>query len=397
MEKNILIINTGSSSKRYSFYQGEKLSLSAYFERDKEKFVVTYGVEETKEISKNVFLDSLSAFYNALKLGGHLVTENDIAVIGVRLVAPGEYFTEDRMVDEAFLEKLNTISSQDIAHILPIQKELERAKELFGEIKVIAVSDSAFHTTMPSVAKSYALPASLIKEEGISRFGYHGISLAGIVSTLSSRLWGLEKRVIICHLGSGASITALLDGKSIDTSMGYSPLEGLVMSSRVGNIDVGTVLHLAEKKGVQELQEIFYTQSGLLALSGLSDDMRVLIDAEKEGHKGARRAIEAFIYAIQKHIGMYVSILGGVDLIVFSGTIGERSFIMREKICNTLGWLNVHIDTEKNIQAKSCDYIGREGSLGVCVVHSDEDFEMMKHVKSFEDKNILKEVVFQER
>ena len=115
--------------------------------------------------TKNVFLDSLSAFYNALKLGGHLVTENDIAVIGVRLVAPGEYFTEDRMVDEAFLEKLNTISSQDIAHILPIQKELERAKELFGEIKVIAVSDSAFHTTMPSVA--------------LNRFGgYSGLTMS---------------------------------------------------------------------------------------------------------------------------------------------------------------------------------------------------------------------------
>jgi acetate kinase len=381
MEKNILVINIGSSSKKYSLYQRESVLLGAHFERDKEKFEVTYGDDEAKEISQNVFNDSLSAFYNALKNKGYLKDENYFFSIGIRLVAPGEYFTENHFVDEDFLQKLALVADEDRAHIEPIQKELGRAKELFGNnISIVAVSDSSFHRTMPEVAKNYALPKALSKEYDIYRFGYHGISLSGIVETLSKRPLGLEKKVIICHLGSGASMTAVLDGKSVDTSMGYSPLEGLVMSSRIGNIDASAVLRLALKKDIKEVQELLYKKSGLLAISGLSDDMRVLIDAEKEGHIGAHKAIETFAYVIQKHIGMYVSVLDGVDLIVFSGTIGERSFILRDRICSKLGWLNVHLNTDKNVNAKSGDYIGHDGTLGVCVMHSDEDLEIMRKV-----------------
>lgn len=383
MEKNILVINIGSSSKKYSLYSEGILLVGAHFERDKEKFEVTYDGEETKEISRNIFTDSLSTFYNVLKKEGHIPEERPLSFIGIRVVAPGEFFTEDRLIDGVFLEKLAIAASQDITHIEPLQKELSRVRELFGEVKIVAVSDSSFHKTMPARAKNYALPKSLIKEEGVRRFGYHGISLSGIVGKLSSRPWGLEKKTIICHLGSGASVTAVLEGKSVDTSMGYSPLEGLVMSSRIGNIDVGAVLHLVGKRGVSDLQKLFYTQSGLLAISGLSDDMRVLIDAEKEGHVGAHEAIETFAYSIQKYIGMYAAVLGGVDVIVFSGTIGERSFILRERICRNLGWLNVHLDGDKNIHAKNGDYIGRDGSLGVCVIHTDEDFEIMKRVEAF--------------
>ncbi len=378
MEKNILVVNIGSSSKKYSFYKEECLICSAHFERDKEKFEVTYNNGEAKNISKNIFTDSLSSFYNTLKKGKYLQDEKDLSVVGMRIVAPGEYFTVDRVVDKVFLKNLSAVAKQDVAHIEPIQKEIDRIYELFGRVKIVAVSDSALHTTMPDMVKKYPLPKSLTEEADISRFGYHGISLSGIVNTLSNRPWGLEKRAIICHLGSGASVTAVLDGKSIDTSMGYSPLEGLVMSSRSGSLDVGAVLRLVEKKMVKNLQEILYTKSGLLAISELSDDMRVLIDAEKEGHKGAHEAIEIFAYTIRKHIAMYVSALGGVDVIVFSGTIGERSFIIRDRICSGLGWLNVYLDTDKNTHAKSGDYIGRDGSLGVCVMHSDEDFEIMR-------------------
>lgn len=378
MEKNILVVNIGSSSKKYSFYKEECLVCSAHFERDKEKFEVTYNNGEAKNISKNIFTDSLSSFYNTLKKGKYLQDEKDLSVVGMRIVAPGDYFTEDRVIDKTFLKNLSAVAKQDVAHIEPIQKEIDRIYELFGRIKIVAVSDSSFHRTMPDMVKKYALPKSLTEEAEISRFGYHGISLSGIVNTLSARPWGLEKKAIICHLGSGASITAVLNGKSVDTSMGYSPLEGLVMSSRSGSLDVGAVLRLVEKKMVKNLQEILYTKSGLLAISELSDDMRVLIDAEKEGHKGAHEAIETFAYTIRKHIAMYVSALGGVDVIVFSGTIGERSFILRDRICSGLGWLNVYLDAEKNTNAKSGDYIGRDGSLGVCVMHSDEDFEIMR-------------------
>lgn len=383
MEKNILVINIGSSSKKYSLYRGEELPFSAHFEKDKETFALTYLGEEAQSISLEVFTESLSYFYEELKKRALLHEGAVLDGIGVRLVATGVYFIEDHIVDDAFLEQLSLVAKEDIAHILPLQKELSSVRVLFGDIKIVAVSDSAFHRTMPEMARNYALPKILAEETGTQRFGYHGISLSSIVKNLSSRPLGLERRVIICHLGSGSSITALLDGKSIDTSMGYSPLEGVVMSSRIGNIDVGAVLHLVEKEGVQKLQEILYKESGLLAVSGLSDDMRVLIDKEKEGHMGAHNAIESFVYAIQKYIGMYISILGGLDLIVFSGTIGERSFILRERICNKLEWCNVHLHNEKNTNAKSGDYIVEEGSLSVCVVHCNEDLEIMQRAKAF--------------
>lgn len=378
MEKNILVINIGSSSKKYSLYREGGILLAGHYEKDKDTFAVTYNKEESEEISKSVFIDSLSAFYNTLMNRGFLGEGKTLSAIGLRLVAPGEYFTEDRVVDGSFLDKLASIADEDRAHIEPVQKELLRARELFGDVAIVAVSDSAFHSTMPSQAKNYALPKSFRAEHGIYRFGYHGISLSGIVNSLQSRPLGLEKKVVICHLGSGASATAVLDGVSIDTSMGYSPLEGLVMSSRVGTIDVGAVLHLMEKCTVSELQDIMYTKSGLLAISGLSNDLRVLIDAEKDGHAGAHEAIETFAYTIRKHIAMYAAALGGVDLIVFSGTIGERSFILRERVCSGLGWLNVHLDAYKNEHAKSGDYIGNDGTLGICVMHSDEDTEIMK-------------------
>lgn len=380
MEKSVIVINLGSSSKKYSLYQKGEVIVDAHFENDKEKFLVTYTGDGPLEISSDTFKGSFFAFCDAIKKRGYLRSDSHIYAVGMRIVAPGEYFTEDHVVDNAFLENLENARHEDKAHIEPIQREITLVREAFGAVRIVAISDSAFHSTMKDVAKKYALPQSFVSKYGLRRFGYHGISLSGIVSTLSSRPWGLEKRAIICHLGSGASVTAVSEGRSIDTSMGYSPLDGLIMSSRSGSIDVGAILHVAEKKSVEELQDMLYRKSGLLAISELSSDMRVLIDAEKDGHAGAHHAIEAFAYAIRKYIGAYVSVLGGVDVLIFSGTIGERSFIIRERICRELGWLNVYLDDEKNTHAKSGEYINKEGTLGVCVIHSDEDLEIMKRV-----------------
>ncbi len=378
MEKNILVINIGSSSKKYSFYSGNILILGGHFERDKDRFVVTYEGEESREISQETFTESLVSFYETLKSTVYIHDGWGVSAVGIRIVAPGDYFTNDQLVDDVFIKHLKRVALEDKAHIPPLLKEITKVKELLSSIPIVAISDSAFHSTMHPFAKDYALPREIGSKEDVRRFGYHGISLSSIVTKLSSRPWGLEKRAIICHLGSGASVTAVEEGRSVDTSMGYSPLEGLVMSTRSGNIDVGAVLHLMKKRTIDELQEILYTKCGLLAVSGLSDDMRVLIDAEKGGHGGAHLAIETFAHTIRKYIGMYTSVLGGVDVLIFSGTIGERSFILRERICQHLAWLGVRLDTEKNIHAKSGDYIGAEGTMGVCVIHSDEDMEIMR-------------------
>ncbi|MCX6701793.1 MAG: hypothetical protein NTX96_01180 [Candidatus Zambryskibacteria bacterium] len=378
MEKNILIINIGSSSKKYHLYSGENLLIDAHFEHDKEGFVVTYAGETIKEIISEVYENGLAHFCDVAKKSGCISDTNPISLIGLRLVAPGEYFTKDHIIDNEFIEKLEMVAKNDLTHIEPIQTELGFVAKLFPNIKVVAVSDSSFHLTMPQVARSYAIPTKLAEEKDLYRFGFHGISIASIVHDFTSRPNGIENRIIVCHLGSGASVTALLGGKSLDTSMGYSPLEGLVMSSRVGNIDAGAVLYLAKTQNVDDLQKLFYSQSGLLALSGLSGDMRVLLDAEKDGHTGAHFAIEAFIYNIRKYIGAYAGVLSGIDAIVFSGTIGERAAILRERICKGFEYLNIHVDPEKNKSMVNNVDIAKENGVHIYVMHGDEAGEILR-------------------
>ena len=378
MEKNILIINIGSSSKKYHLYSGENLLIDAHFEHDKNGFVVTYAGEKIKEIIPEVYENGLSHFCEVAKQSGFITPENPIKAIGLRLVAPGEYFTKDHLVDQEFLQKLEVIARYDLTHIEPIQTEINLAVKLFPDIKIVAVSDSYFHSTMPEVARMYAIPEKLAKEKDLYRFGFHGISISSIVNNLTTRPSGIENRIIVCHLGSGASVTALLGGKSLDTSMGYSPLEGLVMSSRVGNIDAGAVLYLTETQSVDDLQKLFYSKSGLLALSGLSGDMRVLLDAEKEGHTGAHLAIEAFVYSVRKYIGAYAGVLNGVDALVFSGTIGERSSALRERICKGFEYLNIYVDPEKNKSMVNNVDIAKDGAVRVYVMHGDEAGEILR-------------------
>lgn len=381
MEKLILVINIGSASKKYSLYSGNNLLLTAHFERDKDSFALSYSNETTLSTTQDIFENALETFIKKAREKALISEAKPIQNIGFRIVAPGVFFAVDRTVDEEFLKRLNAIAQNDLVHIGPMIQEMEKTRSLFPNIQIVAVSDSAFHSTLLKVARDYAIPKALVENEDLYRFGYHGLSVSSIASNpkLKEVIGG---KVIVCHLGSGASITALLDGQSVDTSMGYSPLEGLIMSSRVGNIDVGAVLNLTRKHSPNELEEIFYNQSGLLAISGLSDDMRILLDAEKEGHGGAKDAVEAFVYHIIKYIGAYTAVLGGVEAIVFSGTIGERSFIIREKICKELSWLDLNINNEKNISAVDGDDISNGGKVKVFVIHTDEAGEMLKKMSN---------------
>lgn len=378
MEKNILVVNIGSSSKKYHLYLGENLLIDAHFEHDKGGFVVTYAGDKIKEIVQEVYENGLSHFCEVAEKSGHISDLKPVSLIGLRLVAPGEYFTHDHVVDEEFLENLDRVAKSDPAHIDPIKIEIGKINNLFPGIKIVAVSDSSFHSTMPSVARFYAIPSKMAKERDLYRFGFHGISISSIVRGFKEKSLNLGKRAIVCHLGSGASVTALIDGCSVDTSMGYSPLEGLVMSSRVGNIDAGAVLYLTESNNVNDLQKLFYNQSGLLALSGLSGDMRVLLDAEKEGDENAHLAIESFVYNVRKYIGAYAGVMGGLDTLIFSGTIGERSAILRERICDKFDYLGIHIDPQKNKALVSETEISKDGGVYIYVRHGDEAGEIMR-------------------
>ncbi len=377
MEKNILVINIGSSSKKYSLYSGEKLSFAGHFEQNRAGFAVTFMGGKTESISVYEFHNSLRIFSQRALKAGFTLDKGFLSKVGIRLVASGEFFTQNHIVDKDFLKRLAVVAKNDFIHIQPVEAEIKSLMKMFPEVEIVAVSDSAFHTTIREEFSAYAISKKLAKEKDIRRFGFHGLSAGSVVRALKKR-GRLPKRIILCHLGSGSSVTTILNGKSVDTSMGYSPLEGLISSSRVGDIGVGAVLHLAEGERVKDLRNIFYKESGLLAISGLSGDMRVLIQAEKEGHAGAHEAIEVYINSVIKHIGASVAVLGGIDALVFSGMIGERSFIIRERICRRLSWLDIKINTKKNAVAKSGDNIATFLSTPVLVVHADEAYEILK-------------------
>ena len=277
-----------------------------------------------------------------MKDSSYIKDEEEISGIGMRIVAPGEFFSHHRIIDSDFLKHLINIEKSDIAHITPVIQELKCIKEIFSRTKIVGASDSAFHNTISDFVKNYAIPHELASKSGVYRFGFHGLSIASILHNLKEKDNKIDSRIIICHLGSGASVTAIKDGRSIDTSMGYSPLDGLIMSSRVGSIDVGAIIHLSEFESIDKLEEILYTKSGLLALSGISPDMRILLEKERENHKGAHLAIEAFIHGVKKYIGAYSAIMGGVDTIVFSGAIGENAVTIRERIMLGLEYLHAN-------------------------------------------------------
>jgi acetate kinase len=247
---------------------------------------------------------------------------------------------------------------------------------------IVGVSDSAFHATLPESAKFYAIPINDSRRLGLYRFGYHGISVQSVTSRAAAMLGRLPENVIVCHLGGGASVTAVKNGKSLDTSIGFTPLEGLVMATRVGDIDAGAVLYLSEKlkKNYKKLEHYFNNECGLLGLSGKSSDIRELLINEKAGEADSSLALKIYVNRIKQYIGRMAAILGGVDLIIMAGTVGERSFIMRERICDGLKFLGVELDSEINNKSEGIETeINKVGSsVKVLVVKTDEMEEMAK-------------------
>ncbi len=370
MEKNILTVNIGSSSKKYSLWRSKELIFSAHFEKNAEGFLVSYLKSADVEISELDFESSLAVVLEKIKTLNLINSEFDLSGVGFRIVAPGTYFTENHLVDSEFIQTLRTVKSMDNVHVTPMIEELEKIQHLLPNIKIVAVSDSAFHKNIPTMARNYSINSDLAEKLDLYRFGYHGISLSSVV--VNPVLSGVNNgRLIVCHLGSGVSITAIKNGLSADTSMGYLPLNGPTMSSRVGDIDPGAVLAL-QSAGL-DVFDIFYKKSGLLGISELSSDMRVLLNAEKERDSKAGLAVDTFVYSIIKYIGSYATVLGGVDAIVFCGTIGERSSIIREKICSKLSFVGVKLDSSKNDNtALNMKISSDSSSVSVFVVHSDE-------------------------
>ncbi|GGI84139.1 acetate kinase [Shewanella gelidii] len=290
-----------------------------------------------------------------------------IQAIGHRVVHGGEKFTKSVIIDDAVLAGIEECASlaplHNPAHLIGIRA----AQASFPDLPQIAVFDTAFHQTMPEKAYIYALPYKLYRENAIRRYGMHGTSHL-FVSREAAKVLDKpvnETNVIVAHLGNGASVTAVKNGESVDTSMGMTPLEGLVMGTRCGDVDASIVNHLVTQLGytVAEVDTMMNKQSGLLGISELTNDCRGIETAVAEGHKGAMLAHDVFCYRLAKYIASYTVPLGRLDALVFTGGIGENSMLVREKVLNLLEIFNFNVDAERNAAAR----FGAEG-----VITSDE-------------------------
>ena len=385
MEPNIFVVNPGSSSRKYAFYQGEKRLASFHFEQKESGFVVISTIKDkTTEtsIKQSDYDESLVYVQAGLREGDLLLAKTD--VVGVRIVAPGTFFQTHRVIDDEYEVRLREVATWAPLHIEPVLKELLVIRKLLPEVQLVGISDSAFHASLSDEARHYALPYHDAKQFDIFRFGYHGISVQSAVRGYEQRHGSLPAKTIVCHLGGGSSITALQGGVSIETSMGFTPLEGVPMTTRVGDLDAGALLYLVCQLGInfEEATDYFTNKSGLLGISGATGDVRELLKREALSDTQARLALGIYTYKIRKYIGSYIAVLNGLDLLVLTATISERSVIMRQRIVAGLDGLGIVMDEKRNNElSEEGGFIESEkASSRVVVVPTDEMSEIAYRV-----------------
>jgi acetate kinase len=321
-------------------------------------------------------IDAALAELRGLELG-------ELDAVVHRVVHGGERFTEPVIVDDAVLQELVELEPLAPLHNPPAIHAIRRARESFGSIPHVAVFDTAFHATLPPQAREYALPAELRSRFGIRRFGFHGISHGSVAPRVGELLRRdpRDLRLISCHLGNGASITAIDGGLSVDTSMGMTPLEGLVMGTRAGDLDPGALLALARRMTPEELDELLNEKSGLKCLTGTAD-MRAIEHRATQGDAKCTFALALYVHRIRKYLGGYAAVLGGVDAIVFTGGVGEKSALVRQQAVETLGFIGVDLDDARNREARvdathpAVDLAVPGARVRVIVLRADEESAM---------------------
>ncbi|WP_342587445.1 acetate/propionate family kinase [Manganibacter manganicus] len=307
-----------------------------------------------------------------------MVGVSRLEAVGHRIVHGGRTFTSPAFLDDDVVEDLRRLIPLAPIHQLQNLEIADRAKKLFPGAAQVGCFDTAFHTGRPAVAKAYALPREL-SETGIQSYGFHGVSF-GYISSELRKSYGPPAggKVIVAHLGSGASLCAMLDGKSVATTMGFSPLDGLVMSTRCGSLDPGVVLYLLQERSMRpdEVAKLLYDQSGLLGISGMTGDMQRLLESDRPE---AREAIDLFVYRTGREIGSLAAALGGLDMLVFTAGIGENSPAIRDMIGKAARWLGVQIDPDLNLQNGTL-VSTPTSKVRVLVIPTDEEVAVAREV-----------------
>ncbi|WP_108821249.1 acetate kinase [Dysgonomonas sp. Marseille-P4361] len=385
----VLVLNCGSSSIKYKFFdmeskdvlaQGgiEKIGLKGSFLKatlpNGDKLVLEGEILEHQAGIEYILGVLTSEKYGCIK------SLDEIDAVGHRVVHGGEEFNKSVLINDEVVNKMEECIELAPLHNPPNLAGIYAVKELMGDIPQVGVFDTAFHQTMPAEAYMYGLPYSLYEKYAIRRYGFHGTSHR-YVSRKGCEILGVpyeEQRIITAHIGNGGSITAIKGGKSVDTSMGMTPVEGLLMGTRCGDVDAGIISFIMEKEniGTQAISTLVNKHSGLLGISGVSSDMREIRAAIAEGNEKAQLAYDMFVYRIKKYIGAYAATLGGVDILMFTGGIGENAFYLREQVCKELAFLGIEIDAEKNstIFGDEAVISTPDSKITVMIVPTDEEY-----------------------
>ncbi|MGD9327972.1 MAG: acetate kinase, partial [Cyclobacteriaceae bacterium] len=318
---------------------------------------------------------------------------DDVNAVGHRVVHGGETFKGSVLIDDAVIKKIEEVAELAPLHNPPNLKGIYAVQSLLPKLPQVAVFDTAFHQSMPDYAYMYAIPYSLYKKYGLRRYGFHGTSHK-YVSEKACEMLNVDvmkQRIITCHLGNGASVAAIKYGKSVDTSMGLTPVEGMIMGTRSGDLDLGVLTFIMNKEEirVQEANTLINKHSGMLGISGVSSDMREVQKAAIDGHKRSQLALKMYSYRIKKYIGAYCAAMEGMDIIVFTGGIGENDINTRYEACRNMEFLGIEFDKEQNdkiVQGKE-GIISKEGSkVKVVVIPTNEELVIAQ-----ETVRILKE------
>jgi len=383
----ILVLNCGSSSIKYQLFNMfdrsvvakggiEKLGMKGSFLkhiRQDGQVVVFEGEILDHKIGVEFILGILTS-----EKHGCIKSLDEIDAVGHRVVHGGEHFNSSALLTEEILQEVTKCIDIAPLHNPPNLKGIRAIEELVPGTPQVGVFDTAFHQTMEPKAYMYGIPYTLYKKYGIRRYGFHGTSHR-YVSKRACDLLGVDitkQKIISCHLGNGASIAAIKNGKSFDTSMGFTPIEGLVMGTRCGDLDVGVVHFIMEKEeiGLRSSNTLFNKHAGMLGISGISSDMREIEIAKANGNERAKLALDIYNYKVKKYIGSYIAAMGGLDILILTGGIGENADTTREGVCSELEFLGISLDHEKNKGFRSEGIISTlDSKVLIMVVPTDEE------------------------
>ncbi|MGN0000985.1 MAG: acetate kinase [Marinilabiliaceae bacterium] len=386
--KNILVLNCGSSSIKYKLFEMsakkvvanggiEKIGMSGSFI----KFSLPNGEKKIEEMPIPEHTKGVEIIFSKLTDPevGVLKSLNELDAVGHRMLHGGSKITKSSILTKEVLDIFEACSDMGPLHNPANLKGVNAVKALLPNIPQVGVFDTAFHQTMPDYAYMYALPYEFYEKFGIRRYGFHGTSHKYVSRRVCEYL-GVDpvgKKIITCHIGNGGSISAIVDGKCVDTSMGLTPLEGLMMGTRCGDIDPAIIPYIMHHTNmtIDEIDTMMNKKSGLLGVSGTTSDMREIQAARDKGDKRAALAQDMYYYRVRKYIGEYAAAMGGVDILLFTGGVGENKFDCREVACRGLEFMGIELDVEKNktIMGEEAIISKPSSKVTVCVIPTDEE------------------------